>query len=126
MTSIRRQLEAALIERLPETWDIRADVDTVDGLEPETPILLILTNRLTPGPARGLRTHEFVLRLIAPTTDPDVVDDVLDELLDELLDVLPGLDPLSWQAATRTEVANAFAAYDVTVTLPARKDTTNG
>lgn len=124
--NVRRQLHAALVERLPETWDVRCDVETVDQLETDTPVLLVLTTRLTPGPARALRTHEFLLRLIAPTVDPADVDDVLDELLDELLDVLPGLDPLSWQAATRTDVAGRFAGYDVTVTLPARKDTTDG
>lgn len=119
---IRTQLRDLLVERLPDTWDVRADARDVDALEPDHPAVLIMSARITPGPGPAWRTHEVLVRVLSPLTDPEQVDDDLDDLLDTLTDALVGLDPLTWTEAVRGVHGDRLHCWTLTLTAPARKD----
>lgn len=121
--SVRTQLWSLLVDRLPDTWDVRADGVDVDAPETDVPVLFVWTNRVTPGPTIGWRTHEFLLRVCTPLTDPEQYDDDLDELLETLTDTLQGMDPIAWTQAVRGVHGNRLQCYTLTLTVPARKDT---
>jgi hypothetical protein len=121
--SVRTQLWSLLVDRVPTSWDVRADGIDVDAPEVDTPVLFVWTNRVTPGPTIGWRTHEFLLRICTPLTDPEQYDDDLDALLETLTDVLQGMDPIAWTEAVRGVHAQRLQCYTLTLTVPARKDT---
>ena len=121
--SVRTQLRDLLVERLPDAWDVRDDGRDVDAPEVDTPVLFVWTNRVEPGPTIGWRTHEFLLRICTPLTDPETFDDDLDALLETLTDTLQGLDPIAWTQAVRGVHGNRLQCWTLTLTVPARKDT---
>jgi hypothetical protein len=123
--SVRTQLRDLLADRVPDTWDVRADGRDVDAPEVDQPVLFVWTNRVTPGPTIGWRTHEFLLRICTPLTDPEQYDDDLDALLETLTDVLQGMDPIAWTEAVRGVHGQPprLQCYTLTATVPARKDT---
>jgi hypothetical protein len=120
--SVRTQLRELLADRVPDTWDVRADGLDVDAPEVDTPVLFVWTNRVTPGPTISWRTHEFLLRICTPLTDPEECDDDLDALLETLTDVLQGMDPIAWTQAVRGVHGQRLQCYTLTATVPARKD----
>lgn len=118
--SVRSWLAELLTAELPADWTLRPGVGDVDVLE--GPTIILWPAELSPGPQRGVRTHELRVRLMTEVQDDTEADDELDALLPVLLDVIERNDPLVWTAAERGIHAETFHAWTVTVRVPAKKE----
>lgn len=109
---------------VPESWDVRSDLRSIDGIE--GPTVIVMPNEITPGPTMGWDTHELRVRLLTEVTDPAEADDALDVTLPLLLRVIESLDPVVWTNAERGVHADDYHAWTLTVRVPARKERHNG
>jgi hypothetical protein len=126
--SARTELGQLLTETLP-SFDVVDHYQVPDNLDSEAsggkPRLVLWRDTITPGQTMGLRGHSFVVWLLVPGTDPELVDDKLDQAVETLLNMLElgpaGYSRVGWTEAQRAVWQDAYPGYRVTLTFQTNK-----
>jgi hypothetical protein len=123
MAHARTEVADLLRPALPAGWIVDDHPHTIDGLEPDRPVVMLASGRVRPGPALSLRANELRAWLVEPTTDPGGADDALDDLLVLLLAALDTVPLLEWPEAERGVYGDQeYPAYLVTINVNTTKE----
>lgn len=122
MVNPRTEVTELLRAGLPAAWQVDDHVHDVEGMHPDTPLVMVGTSSLAPHEVLGLRTYTLRVVLVEPSTDPGDADDALDSRLDVLLDVLDKLPLLAWSSAERATFTDTWPAYEVALSVTATKE----
>ena len=119
-TSGRKVLAEALATALPG-WQIVADARQLDSVR-KPGALVMFTQKRKKLPALGLDwlSDEVVLQIITAAEKADQIEDDLDDLSLQVLEALEPLTAFTWDTAERVVVADAFHAWQLTVTCAFR------
>lgn len=119
------QLEAGLAEIRPAVArTVMPWTRTVESVPAD--LVLVTVAQVVPNPAAASgRDYSGELLAVSPFTDgsPAGVPDV-DDLREDLLAVLERSGVVTWQAATRATLDDAWPAWEITFTYPLIVDTT--
>lgn len=116
----RHSLKAALEPLLPSTWRIIPYQKNID--KPDTTVVMFKQSEIRPDPKARL-THvliDMIATIICPLTDQARAEDELD---DDVLALVFALHKsrIAWTTATKVAWAAGTIAYDVSLTLSARR-----
>lgn len=122
--SARTDLAEALVELLPgfdvqSYYAVPTELDAIAA--GGKPRLMLWRSTIAPGQALGLRRCAFVVWLIVPEVDPQLVDDVLDDYLEVVLAALDTTPRLGWETAERGVLEESYAGYRITLTFHTSK-----
>lgn len=126
--SARTELAELLAETLPG-FDVVDHFQTPDNIDSTAsggkPRLVLWRDTITPGQTLGLRGHAFVVWLLVPETDPELVDGKLDTAVETLLNMLElgpaGYARVGWTEAQRAVFQDSYPGYRVTLTFQTNK-----
>jgi hypothetical protein len=104
---------------LPKGWQFIPYQSNVDVLEIRKPVVMLKLQEFEPSTAapNGAITISYVVTVIAPGTDPKVVENDLDEQVIDLVHAIEGVRNLKWTGAKRVTVGSANQGFDITIEL---------
>ena len=121
--SIRSDLAAALKPLLPARVKIIDVPRSLDGLEPNKPVVMLYRETVEKAPnSIGDYFNQFVIWIVSPGIDVPRAENVLDDLLDQVLVALDDITWLNWRNAERSVFGDQQApAYKINLTVVTNK-----
>lgn len=121
--SIRSDLAAALKPLLPARIKIVDVPRSLDGLEPNKPVIMLYRETVEKAPnSIGDYFNQFVIWVVNPGVDIPRAENALDDLLDQVLVALDDITWLNWRNAERSVFGDQQApAYKINLTVVTNK-----
>ncbi len=121
--SIRSDLAAALKPLLPARIKIIDVPRSLDGLEPNKPVVMLYRETVEKAPnSIGDYFNQFVIWIVSPGIDVPRAENALDDLLDQVLVALDDITWLNWRNAERSVFGDQQApAYKINLTVVTNK-----
>lgn len=121
--SIRSDLAAALKPLLPARVKIVDVPRSLDGLEPNKPVIMLYRETVEKAPnSIGDYFNQFVIWVVNPGVDIPRAENALDDLLDQVLVALDDITWLNWRNAERSVFGDQQApAYKINLTVVTNK-----
>ena len=113
--NLRSELSTFLTEQLPDDWQIVGRTASLDGIRKTT--LVLWATDVSPLDRPGAYSASYNLEIVTPVQDPEHVDDALDEALGDVLAAVWDNPATLLQKAERVVWADAYQAWEVTLTL---------
>jgi hypothetical protein len=121
--SLRSDFAAALKPLLPASIKIIDIPKSLDGLEPNKPVVMLYREQMTKAVnAQGNYLNQFAVWIVTPYVDPARSEDSLDTVLDQVIEAIDDITWMNWSVAERSTFGDQQApAYKITVTVISNK-----
>ena len=122
--SVRSQVADAIRPLLPQNMRITDVPRSLDGVDPNRPVVLLYRDRLEKAPnAQGAYFSTISLWIITPNIDTVRAEDALDSALDDVIAALDQLVWANWKTAERSIFGDAQApAYRIDLQVATTKE----
>lgn len=87
---------------------------------PAKPTVMLRLDAVTPGSARGVRTYNYAIVLLASSAEVDGSDEQLEDLLEQALAAVDRFDPslaITWEQAKRGTYRGTIPAFEIPVAV---------